>query len=108
MKRDTHLETTLVAKYVVMAPLLDERARRLWAALRKARQRPYLLYCIGVITTFVVEYSTFSNFAIIARERTQITALLLVFLFMPREGPVDVAAPTVRPQGVPAVIPTDQ
>ena len=26
------LEATIVAKYVVMAPLLDERARRLWAA----------------------------------------------------------------------------
>ena len=32
MKRDTDLEATLVAKHVVMAPLLDERARRLWAA----------------------------------------------------------------------------
>ena len=35
MKRDTDLETTLVAKYVVMAPLLDERARRLWALLHE-------------------------------------------------------------------------
>ncbi len=32
MKRDIDLEATVVAKYVVMAPLLDERARRLWAA----------------------------------------------------------------------------
>ena len=32
MHRDTDLEATVVAKYVVMAPLLDERARRLWAA----------------------------------------------------------------------------
>ena len=75
-------------------------ARRLWDSLRRARRRPYLLYCIGVISTFVVEYSTFSNFAIIARERTQVTSLLLVFLMMPREDPVDVDAPTVRPQGV--------
>ena len=36
MKRDTDLEATLVAKYVVMAPLLDERARRLWAAAESA------------------------------------------------------------------------
>jgi hypothetical protein len=27
--RDTDLEAAIVAKYVVMAPLLDERARRL-------------------------------------------------------------------------------
>ena len=32
MTRNTELEATIVAKYVVMAPLLDERARRLWAA----------------------------------------------------------------------------
>jgi hypothetical protein len=30
--RDTDLEATIVAKYVVMAPVLDERTRRLWAA----------------------------------------------------------------------------
>ena len=32
MRRDTDLEATLVAKYVVMEPLLNERTRRLWAA----------------------------------------------------------------------------
>ena len=32
VRRDLDLETTLVAKYVVMGPLLNERTRRLWAA----------------------------------------------------------------------------
>ena len=32
MQRNTDLEATLVANYVVMAPLLNERTRRLWAA----------------------------------------------------------------------------
>jgi hypothetical protein len=32
MKRDIELEATIVAKYVAVAPVLDERARRLWAA----------------------------------------------------------------------------
>jgi transposase len=32
MKRDEGLEAAIVEKYVAMAPLLDERARRLWAA----------------------------------------------------------------------------
>ncbi len=32
MKRDLDVEATVVAKYVVMAPVLDERERRLWAA----------------------------------------------------------------------------
>jgi Rhodopirellula transposase DDE domain len=32
MKRDIELEATLVAKYAVLVPLLNERGRRLWAA----------------------------------------------------------------------------
>ncbi len=32
MKRDLVLEASIVAKFVAIAPLLDERARRLWAA----------------------------------------------------------------------------
>jgi hypothetical protein len=32
VRRDDDLEATLVAKFSVMAPVLDERARRLWAA----------------------------------------------------------------------------
>ena len=32
MQRDTDLEATIVAKYAVVAPVLDERSRRLWAA----------------------------------------------------------------------------
>jgi hypothetical protein len=30
--RDEDLEATIVAKFVVMSPVLNERARRLWAA----------------------------------------------------------------------------
>ena len=36
MKRDTDLEARLVAKFVVMAPVLDERGRRVWAAAESA------------------------------------------------------------------------
>ena len=36
MKRNTDVEATIVGKFVVMAPLLDERARRLWAAAESA------------------------------------------------------------------------
>jgi hypothetical protein len=32
VKRNTDVEGTIIAKFVVMAPLLDERSRRLWAA----------------------------------------------------------------------------
>jgi hypothetical protein len=36
VKRDLDVEAAIVAKYVVMAPLLDERTRRLWAAAESA------------------------------------------------------------------------
>ena len=36
MKRDTDVEATIVGKFVVMSPLLDERTRRLWAAAESA------------------------------------------------------------------------
>ena len=32
MKRDIELEATIVDKYVAVAPVLDERSRRWWAA----------------------------------------------------------------------------
>ena len=32
MQRDVDLEATIVAKYAVVSPVLDERSRRLWAA----------------------------------------------------------------------------
>jgi hypothetical protein len=32
MKRDINLEATLVEKFLSLSSLLDERARRLWAA----------------------------------------------------------------------------
>jgi hypothetical protein len=67
-----------------------------WAVLRRARKQPYILYCLGTLIGFVVEYSTFSNFAIIARERTQITALMLVFICLPRQELVEVVKTHVR------------
>jgi hypothetical protein len=36
LRRDTDLEATLVAKYAALSPLLNERARRVWAAAESA------------------------------------------------------------------------
>jgi hypothetical protein len=36
VKRNTDVEATILGKFVVMSPLLDERARRLWAAAESA------------------------------------------------------------------------
>jgi len=39
LRRDIDLEATLVAKYAALSPLLNERARRLWAAAEAGRHR---------------------------------------------------------------------
>jgi hypothetical protein len=74
--------------------------RRIARAVRRSRRRPYLLYCIGMVSLFVVEYSSFSNFAIIARERTQAIPLLLVLLCL---TPQDLDPKETPPQPVSAV-----
>ena len=36
VRRDLELEATIVGKYSAVAPVLDERSRRLWAAAESA------------------------------------------------------------------------
>jgi len=71
--------------------------RKVAYAFRQARRRPFLLFCIGTIILFIIEYSTFSNFGLLARERTQITALLFTLLMVPPIEPTQVEQPRVRP-----------
>ncbi len=59
--------------------------RRCYRALRLGRQIPYLLYCLGALMVFIVAFSGFSNFGILARERSVIQPLFLVFLSLPRD-----------------------
>jgi hypothetical protein len=60
---------------------------------RRWRTHPYVAYCIGFIIVFVVEFSVFSNFGILARERCQALPLLLALLALPRIEPKVVDAP---------------
>src|SRR5262249_51767614 len=57
--------------------------RRSGQALKSARDHPYLLYCLGALIVFVVAFSGFSNFGILARERTVVQPLFLVFVSLP-------------------------
>lgn len=70
---------------VIIGALIVSR-KRWMRALRMARKRPYVLYCIGALITFVIAYSSFSNFGLIARQRSQIAPLLVVFLCFPLAG----------------------
>jgi hypothetical protein len=98
MPYETHSpqEFATAIEDVVLLGALVLCSGRLVKSVSRSRRRPYLLYCIGTLTVFVIEYSTFSNFALIARQRTQVTALLLVLLCMPKTDPVEVDAATVR------------
>ncbi|HEX5613919.1 MAG TPA: hypothetical protein VFZ83_02080 [Acidimicrobiia bacterium] len=47
---------------------------------RELRKSPYLGYCVGAILTFIVAFSAFSNFGILARQRMQIVPLFYALL----------------------------
>jgi hypothetical protein len=47
------------------------------------RASPYIGYCVAYIVLFVIAFSSFSNFGLLARERTQVTPLYLALLAIP-------------------------
>ena len=51
------------------------------------RASPYIGYCVGYVVLFVIAFSAFSNFGLLARERTQVTPLFLVFFAVPTAPP---------------------
>jgi hypothetical protein len=71
-----------IESMVIVGVIIVSRKRWL-RALRNVRKRPYVLYCIGSILTFVYAYSSFANFGLIARQRSQIMPLLLALLLFP-------------------------
>jgi hypothetical protein len=79
---------------------------RAWRPIRKAlrdmRQVPYFAYCLGALLLFIVAFSGFSNFGILARERAVIQPLFLVFLSLPRNfsdlGSLAPGAPPRKPK----------
>ncbi|MDQ1519420.1 MAG: hypothetical protein QOI55_493, partial [Actinomycetota bacterium] len=48
-----------------------------------ARNYPLISYAVGFIVLFVIAFSAFSNFGILARQRTQVLPLYLVLLALP-------------------------
>jgi hypothetical protein len=57
--------------------------RSLASIPRRLRASPYLAYALAFIVAFVVAFSAFSNFGLLARQRTQVLPLYLVFLALP-------------------------
>ncbi|HEV7524750.1 MAG TPA: hypothetical protein VGP92_07285 [Acidimicrobiia bacterium] len=73
--------------------------RRILRAIRRGRQLPYVMYCLGALLVFIIAFSGFSNFGILARERSVIQPLFLVFLALPRD--IDELLPDPSPVGKP-------
>lgn len=59
--------------------------RQIKRALAAGRRMPYFLYCTGALLVFIIAFSGFSNFGILARERTVIQPLFLVFIALPAD-----------------------
>jgi hypothetical protein len=72
------------AEGVVLLVLVVASWQRLRTAPRRIRRQPYIAYAVGFILVFVLAFSAFSNFGLLARERTQMLPLLLVLLALPK------------------------
>jgi hypothetical protein len=72
-------------------------------ALRYARGHPYFVYCLGAMIVFIIAFSGFSNFGLLARERTVIAPLLLVFLSLPVDVRSELSDAPMEPRARPAL-----
>jgi hypothetical protein len=64
--------------------------RRLGRALRTARRHPYVALALVYVAVFIVGFSSFSNFGLLARERVQLFPFYLVpFAISLKEKPGD-------------------
>jgi hypothetical protein len=78
------LASALEGAFLMLVVVL--RFRWIATALRSARSTPYLVFAITYTALFIVGYSSFSNFGILARERVQLYPLFLVLLSVPPPG----------------------
>ena len=61
--------------------------RGLRGLFRRLRSRPYIVFVLVYVVLFVVAFSRFANFGILARERVQVIPLLLVLVCLPTSRP---------------------
>jgi hypothetical protein len=75
----TAIEGTLLAILALVT------LRRSITAVRRSRDYPYFAFCLGAIVIFIIAFSGFSNFGLLARQRAVVQPLLLVFLTLPKD-----------------------
>lgn len=76
------------------------RARRVLAALRHARRRPYVVMAVVFTGLFIVAFSSVANFGLLARERVQLLPFFFVLLTAAPALPVVQLHRTERPETV--------
>lgn len=59
------------------------RFRWAWAAVRSLRRQPYAVFCLVYCLLFIVAYSSFANFGLLARERVMLYPMFLVLFSIP-------------------------
>jgi hypothetical protein len=97
-------EALTAVEGVVLMALSIGVLRRSPRILRASRDHPYLMYCIGALLVFIIAFSGFSNFGILARQRAVIQPLFLVFIALPK----DLERDLTRPDGAPPVRRTER
>jgi len=80
-------EMAATAESLFLVILTIKSRRRLRSIPRMARERPYIAYCIGFTAMFIFAFSSFANFGLLARQRTQTMPLVLTFLALPEFVP---------------------
>ena len=81
-------ELANTAESCFLIVLAYKSRRRLRSIPRELRNSPYVAYCLGFTAMFVFAFSSFANFGILARQRTQTMPLVLAFLCLPEFVPV--------------------
>jgi hypothetical protein len=83
---EAHNTQSLVAAVEGSLLVLLSLIRLPWffAAVRRVRESPYIAFAVAYVAMFIVAFSSFSNFGILARERVQLFPLYLVLFSIPR------------------------
>ena len=72
------------AEGLVLAGLLVASAGRIRSVPRMIRTTPYLGFALGYLGAFVIAFSRFANFGILARQRVQVIPFVLVLIALPK------------------------
>ena len=81
------LETTFLLVLSIV------RIRWIWGGIRSFRRRPYVAMALVYTGLFVLAFSGFANFGLLARERVQLLPFFLVLLVIPPSGDGLAASP---------------